>query len=309
MRCIGLIVILIVLSFSSLSFAQETKLNGMNFINPFRGDSAFISNHFGLSQNFNSTGFGEAVDAELKFHDYLGIFGKFDAGFGLDASQSNLKFSIDDSIFAQEGIAIRIVRVEQLGSQLGFRIKIQQVRSGFVGFDSSKIDVDGDYFKSLKGQKEVDPEEIAIHIKGDIKNNVDAATYSGKYSSFSSGVSFNLATAYNKNFASQISVGILYGSAIEEQIISEQQKYISSEKLRETSLNLSMLGSLRPLIPIVMQTEYQYDIGLKGSSTHTVLGSIFYNTKDNFSVGVGVGKVFADRSSIIGNLSGRYYFY
>lgn len=305
MYCVKLLAALAIVSFTSLSFAQEQKLNGMDFINPYQGDSAFISNHFEVAQNFSSTGFGEAINMEIKLHDYFGIFGKFDVGFGLAANPGDMAFSGDSFFLSQEGIAVRVFRAEEIGSQLGFRLKFEQIQSKFFDFDSSQINLDEEYYKSLEEKEVIDPEEISSHVKEDLKKNIEDAATSGKYSSLSGGISFNLATAYGANLASQVSVETLYGS----RDVSVVNNDVYSEDIRETSVNLALLGSMKPTIPVVAQVEYQYDIGLVGPSTHSILGSLFYNSKDNnFSIGAGIGKVFAERSVTIGSLSGRYYF-
>lgn len=306
MHCVKLLAAFSIVSFTFPSLAQEQKLNGMDFVNPYRGDSAFIANYFEVAQNFSSTGFGEAIKMEVKFHDYFGIFGKFDAGFGLNANPGDMAFSGESLFLSQEGIAIRVFRAEEIGSQLGFRIKFEQIQSKFFDFDASRINLDEEYYKALKDkeEEEINPEEISTHVKDDIKKNIEDAATAGKYSSSSGGVSFNLATAYGENLASQISLESLYGR---RDITIGNELYL--EDIRDTSVNLALLGSMKPIIPIAVQAEYQYDIGITGPSTHSVLGSLFYNNKDNnFSIGVGMGKVFAERTVTIGSLSGRYYF-
>lgn len=305
------------------AYSQDRTLNGFTANTMFASDSGFIENRFGFRQvimtqapiihGMKAFAMGEQVSMDIKLHDYVGVSGKFAGTFQIGESSvtDDYQFATGYNVRADGNLDLKILRLEEIGSQWIFHLKTTYQRSNGLFADTSNLssDFDKTRYLFLEYQDRIDIDELTKYLDEDIralaKSNAEKLTFSTKYVFVGGGGSFSLMQVISPNIAILASVGAIIG----DNTIKSHGVELLPSRIVQTNLGIAGCVSLHPITPITLRAELEHESSAD-TNNNLVLGSVVYSKENTpASVTISAGEYFIKNNSTpIGSVTVDLYF-
>jgi hypothetical protein len=303
------------------SHADESKIGNFNFVYPYQVFPAYLSNQAGFTQQLVLTDIkengikthmytlGERLVLDMKLHDRIGVFGRFQGSFNAggelssNLGSSNVQFSAGESWNIESGFNIKLFRAEESSTQISTRAYFSHGKSEGVLVDTSNLQLDEEYYKSLS--LFIPISDIIDHAKEDVISNLNKLSYQSKTTSSLGGLNLSIAQALHPNFGLQFAFGTSIGN---KEITIDRKK--STQWMSAVNLDVAVDVKLQPITPVTIQMEYSYQPQSIGQTNHVWICSLVYERPNLITFGPSIGKVFynSNQETWFGNITAHLFF-